>query len=125
MSETQEPIHGPTALVCDVLEALLSHGGWLRVTDLADRTGSHRDNVRRVLQELTRREWIRTRKSDDGSADLYSLGPEWGRIGNAYIQLLAAQQAVLRRDFDRATVPHEWIPGPRGAEFRPLKKGDS
>jgi two-component system response regulator DesR len=47
---SEEALHGPTALVCDLLEALLAHGGWIRTGDLAERVGAQRDNVRRALQ---------------------------------------------------------------------------
>jgi uncharacterized small protein (DUF1192 family) len=110
-------VHGPTALVCDVLVQLLAHGGWMRVTELAERVGAHRDNVRRVLGELTRREWTRRKPGEDG-ADRYALGPELPAIGTAYLQLLQAEQARIRADFDRVTLPFNWHDGPFGPEFR-------
>lgn len=115
--------HGPTALVCDALLALLAHGGWLKISDLAERVGAHRDNVRRVLGELARRDWVRCRPGEDG-AERYALGPELPAIGNAYLQLLQAEQARIRRDFDRATLPHAWRSGPRGPEFAPATNPD-
>lgn len=121
---TRSEAHGPTALVCDILLALLAHGGWMKISDLAERVGAHRDSVRRVVGELVRREWVRTREGEDG-ADRYALGPELPAIGHAYLQLLQVEQSRLKRDFDRATVPYAWRSGPRGPEFQPVPPTES
>ena len=97
--------HEATANVCELLVALVCHGGWLSTTEISEKTGIHRDVLRRMLRELAERAWV-CASTFDGK-ELWTIGPELPRIGIQYQALLVARSQQLRNDFDRLNTPFE------------------
>lgn len=110
MPDSRVVHHEAAAAVCDLLAALIEHGGWLSTAELSERTGVGRDTARRVLRELSSRGWVRP--ETHAGAEVWTIGPELPRIGHAYAALLAARLAALRAELDRVVAPFGGITPP-------------
>lgn len=103
MPEDRPVFHDGAAATCEVLGALLAHGGKAPTSDVASRAGVHRDQARRILQELEARGWAY--KDVSAGTDCWALGPALPRIGLTWLERLSARARELRAEFDAATEP--------------------
>ena len=100
--------HAATAAVCDLLDALRLQRGLLSTRELAERTGVHRDTVRRVLSELERRGWAVAQEIE--GAQLWALGAALPRIGLDHLDFLNEQAQALRDRFAATCPPGRGAP---------------
>jgi DNA-binding IclR family transcriptional regulator len=94
--------HAATSNVCDLLDALLRLGA-ANTADLAAATDTHRDTARRVLAELSARNWVYL-----DERELWRLGPALPQIGLSWLQQQEHQARVLRQRIEDACEPHAW-----------------
>lgn len=102
--------HRSTALVCELMDALLLHGGWTAFSALLARDLAHRQTLEAAIAELAARGWVERRERDNEA--WLRPGPELPRIGLAYLRQLTAEQEDLeRRAIRAAAVVNTLVPG--------------
>lgn len=95
--------HETAWAVTALLMELMTFGGWLSSSDLADRCGLQRDTVRRMLRTLEARAWVRREPSD--GRDLWLIGPGLPRIGVQYHELLQRRAMAIQADLTSTLTP--------------------